>query len=60
MRAFLQTKLPAYSIPSIFCPLAKMPLTPNGKIDKNKLPLVSLPATRTREKKLKPYFVLIT
>ncbi len=36
LRKHLQAKLPSYAIPSIFYPLEQMPLTPNGKIDKNK------------------------
>ncbi|KAI9146540.1 hypothetical protein BKA69DRAFT_1163060 [Paraphysoderma sedebokerense] len=38
IREFLKTKLPGYSIPTVFVPLTRMPLTPNGKIDKNALP----------------------
>ncbi|TIB69283.1 alpha-aminoadipate reductase Lys1p [Wallemia mellicola] len=38
MREHLKTKLPNYSIPSIFIPLTRMPLNPNGKIDKPALP----------------------
>eukprot|EP00054_Salpingoeca_dolichothecata_P011596 m.64349 g.64349 ORF g.64349 m.64349 type:complete len:1290 (+) comp19542_c0_seq1:69-3938(+) len=38
IREYLSEKLPVYSIPSVFCPLTRMPLTPNGKIDKNRLP----------------------
>ncbi|RKP27925.1 hypothetical protein SYNPS1DRAFT_6883, partial [Syncephalis pseudoplumigaleata] len=38
IREYLKTKLPSYSVPSLFVPLAKMPLTPNGKIDKPALP----------------------
>eukprot|EP00051_Salpingoeca_urceolata_P007651 m.99362 g.99362 ORF g.99362 m.99362 type:complete len:1315 (-) comp15332_c1_seq1:111-4055(-) len=38
IRQFLATKLPTYAIPSVLCPLAKMPLNPNGKVDKTKLP----------------------
>eukprot|EP00911_Craspedida_sp_UC1_P002464 UC1_evm1s1834 len=38
IRAHLHTKLAAYAVPSLFVPLHKMPLTPNGKIDKKKLP----------------------
>lgn len=38
MRKYLATKLPVYSIPTVLCPITKMPLTPNGKVDKNKLP----------------------
>ncbi|SPC66959.1 probable LYS2 - L-aminoadipate-semialdehyde dehydrogenase, large subunit [Ustilago sp. UG-2017b] len=38
IRDHLKRKLPAYSIPTLFVPLNKMPLNPNGKIDKPALP----------------------
>ncbi|WP_265264079.1 amino acid adenylation domain-containing protein [Spirulina subsalsa] len=38
LRAFLQTKLPDYMIPSIFIFMEDLPLTPNGKIDRRSLP----------------------
>lgn len=38
IRKYLQTKLPTYAVPSILCPIVKMPLTPNGKIDNRRLP----------------------
>ncbi|PWZ00560.1 large subunit of L-aminoadipate-semialdehyde dehydrogenase [Testicularia cyperi] len=38
IRDHLKRKLPAYSIPTLFVPLHKMPLNPNGKIDKPALP----------------------
>lgn len=37
-RAALEKKLPIYAIPSHIIPLQKMPLNPNGKIDKKVLP----------------------
>ena len=37
-REALRSKLPVYAVPSIMIPLRKMPLTPNGKIDKRALP----------------------
>ncbi|MCP5050709.1 MAG: amino acid adenylation domain-containing protein, partial [bacterium] len=41
-RDFLSNRLPDYMIPSYFIPLEKIPLTPNGKIDRNALPIPHL------------------
>ncbi len=38
MREFLRHKLPEAMIPAYFIPLEKIPLTPNGKIDRVNLP----------------------
>ena len=38
LRRFLEPKLPGHMIPAAFLWLEKMPLTPNGKIDRNGLP----------------------
>ncbi|KAG6812202.1 putative NRPS-like protein biosynthetic cluster [Tricholoma furcatifolium] len=38
IREHLKKKLPSYSVPSLFVPLKRMPLNPNGKIDKPALP----------------------
>jgi amino acid adenylation domain-containing protein len=38
LRAHLKNELPDYMVPSIFVPVEKMPLTPNGKIDRKALP----------------------
>ncbi|KAL8933785.1 MAG: hypothetical protein Q9216_006216 [Gyalolechia sp. 2 TL-2023] len=38
LREHLKTKLPSYAVPSVFLPLRRMPLNPNGKIDKPALP----------------------
>lgn len=38
LRSFLKTKLPDYAIPSAFEILDALPLTPNHKLDRNRLP----------------------
>jgi amino acid adenylation domain-containing protein/non-ribosomal peptide synthase protein (TIGR01720 family) len=38
LRTFLQSKLPDYMIPSLFQPLPSIPLTANGKVDRQALP----------------------
>ncbi|MCU0290187.1 MAG: condensation domain-containing protein, partial [Acidobacteria bacterium] len=44
LREYLQKKLPDYMIPSYFVRLEKIPLTPNGKIDRKALPKPELKA----------------
>ncbi|MDQ1354274.1 MAG: hypothetical protein QG657_4583, partial [Acidobacteriota bacterium] len=38
LREYLSGKLPAYMIPSYFVPMDRIPLTPNGKVDRKALP----------------------
>ncbi|MCI0536210.1 MAG: amino acid adenylation domain-containing protein [Verrucomicrobiales bacterium] len=38
LRAFLERQLPAYMVPSVFVCVSDFPLTPNGKIDRHRLP----------------------
>ena len=49
---YLKTKLPVYAVPSLIVPMRAMPLNPNGKIDKPKLPFpdtAMLSASRRRK-----------
>ncbi|MFP7658486.1 condensation domain-containing protein, partial [Chryseobacterium proteolyticum] len=41
LRSYLQSKLPDYMLPGYYLELDKMPLTPNGKVDKKSLPNIS-------------------
>jgi L-2-aminoadipate reductase len=38
VQAYLKTKLAAYAVPSVILPMEMLPLNPNGKVDKPKLP----------------------
>jgi amino acid adenylation domain-containing protein len=42
LREFLQQKLPKYMVPSVFVHLKAWPLLPNGKIDRQALPIPEL------------------
>ncbi|KAK9491995.1 hypothetical protein V1508DRAFT_398387 [Lipomyces doorenjongii] len=53
IRDYLKTKLPTYAVPTVIVPLSRMPLNPNGKVDKPALPFpdtVQLTAVASRTK----------
>ncbi len=39
LRQYLRTRLPEYMIPQYFLPIDEIPLTPNGKVDRRRLPI---------------------
>jgi amino acid adenylation domain-containing protein len=54
LRAFLNDRLPAYMVPDHFVQLQKLPITPNGKIDKKALPYPDGIALSTNEQYIAP------
>jgi amino acid adenylation domain-containing protein len=47
LRDFLKQKLPDYMVPGVFVFLDSIPLTPNGKVDRQALPIPDLGAIQT-------------
>lgn len=45
IKQFLRSQLPEFMIPSAFMQVAKLPINPNGKIDKNQLPEIHIART---------------
>jgi hypothetical protein len=45
IRNFIEHKLPDYMIPNAFVLIEKLPVLPNGKLDRNNLPAPNLSAT---------------
>jgi amino acid adenylation domain-containing protein len=49
MREHLRQLIPEYMIPTVYVELAEMPLTPNGKVDRKRLPEVEAQSRARRE-----------
>ena len=54
LRKYLSDSLPKYMVPSYFTPIDKFPYTPNGKIDKNALPVPNGILNSSKEKYVAP------
>ena len=54
LRSYLGEHLPDYMVPSFFVPLDKIPLTPNGKLDRKALPDPSQEALGSGEEYVAP------
>ncbi len=46
LRSHIRSRLPDYMVPSAFAVLDAFPLLPSGKVDRNALPLLVMPAAR--------------
>jgi amino acid adenylation domain-containing protein len=49
LRKYLEERLPTYMIPATYIPLPAMPLTPNGKIDRQELARLEVSSTLATE-----------
>lgn len=54
LRAFLAARVPAYMVPSLFCPIASLPRHPNGKVDWRSLPAPKAGAAVERPEPIAP------
>ena len=54
LRAFLESRLPAWMVPSAFVALPALPRTPAGALDEPSLPAADSPATATERPSVEP------
>ncbi|NIM14691.1 MAG: amino acid adenylation domain-containing protein [Candidatus Aminicenantes bacterium] len=54
LKEFLYGRLPDYMLPSVFVRLEKVPLTPNGKVDRRVLQSVEIPFSRLHGDEYEP------
>jgi len=54
LRRFLNESLPAYMVPTAWQRVSEFPLTPNGKIDRKRLPKITLRESAAQERSIEP------